>query len=67
MIDSRMAFVLLYAADVREYPEAYKTHVRAAPEDAGLALTDGLSETECRAMLNDLRAERRQVRRITGS
>lgn len=64
---ARMDFILLYACDVREHPEAYDARVRAAPEAAAFELTEGLSESDCARLLNDLRAERRQVARAAGS
>lgn len=64
---ARMDFILLYACDVREHPEAYKERVRADPEAAAFHITEGLSDAECARLLNDLRAERRKVQQATGS
>ena len=63
--DYRTDFILLYACDVREHPEAYKQRVRAAPEDSAFELTEGLSQGECLQLLRDLRAERRLVARLS--
>lgn len=63
--DHRTDFILLYACDVRENPEAYKERVRAAPEDSAFDLTEGLSQAECLQLLRDLRAERRLVSRLS--
>lgn len=64
---ARMDFILLYACDVREYPEAYDARVRADPEAAAFHITEGLPEADCSRLLNDLRAERRKVQQAAGS
>lgn len=64
---ARMDFILLYACDVREHPEAYKERVRADPEAIAFDLTEGLSEADCTRLLNDLRTERRKVQQAAGS
>ena len=63
--DYRTDFILLYACDVREHPEAYKERVRAAPEASAFDLTEGLTQSECGQLLSDLRAERRLVARLS--
>lgn len=54
-------FINLYLHDVAQSPDSYKASVRKNPREHAARVIDGLDRLDTKRMLNDLRAERREL------
>ena len=54
-------YVDAYVAAVKRHPDCYKERVRKDPEAAALSIIAGLSKAEIVQLLNDEKAEQREL------
>lgn len=64
--DPRAEYVALFESDVAAHPSAYKECVRGAPKQIAEQRVAGLTDSEVKQMVRDLRAEMRLVAKLCG-